>query len=146
MDAAKDASNDPTHNHIPHGTQSFSSIPSSSASAPSHSSSSTTHTTHHNHLSNSAAPVIGVEHWEQRRRQWTQSHRPYDPDGKAGESFRNHAALKEVEPVHYDAIYQSLVAGRRFAKPVPLDFITTILIHGWKKEGLWPTDDGKPPG
>ncbi|KAI8846106.1 hypothetical protein BC829DRAFT_445595 [Chytridium lagenaria] len=76
----------------------------------------------------STLPTIGLENWEHRRRQWTQNHRPYNPESRAGEGFRDHAALREVEPVHYDAIYQSLVLGRRFAKPVPLDFITTVLV------------------
>lgn len=30
--------------------------------------------------------------------------------------------------------------GRRFVKPVPLSFVTTILIYGWKRDGI-----GKEP-
>jgi hypothetical protein len=71
---------------------------------------------------------IGLSHWEQRRAQWTRGHKPYDPETSASESYQSNPALKEVEPCHFDAIYQSLVDGRRFAKPVPLSFITTILV------------------
>ncbi|KAI9208832.1 uncharacterized protein BJ171DRAFT_577183 [Polychytrium aggregatum] len=41
-----------------------------------------------------------------------------------------------ITPAHYDTIYHSLMEQRRFARPVPLNFITAVLIHGWKREGL----------
>lgn len=34
----------------------------------------------------------------------------------------------EVSTCHYDAIYASLINGRRFSRPVPLDFVTQVLV------------------
>nr|KAJ3420016.1 NudC domain-containing protein 1 [Polyrhizophydium stewartii] len=84
--------------------------------------------------------AIGAGHWEQQRQAWRASHRPYDPQAAASQAFRSHPALVDVNETHYEAVYQSLITGRRFTQGVPLSFVTTILIHGWRKEGMVPMD------
>ncbi|TPX59841.1 hypothetical protein PhCBS80983_g02253 [Powellomyces hirtus] len=92
--------------------------------------------------SETAAPTritTGLSHWEQRRAAWIQGHKPYtqNPAPAADDWCKDNPALAEVDSTHFDAIYRSLVDGRRFAKAVPLPFVVAVLVHGWKKEGLW---------
>jgi hypothetical protein len=76
------------------------------------------------------ASTIGLSNWNATRARWTSGHAPYNPNADASADFRQVPGLAEVEECHYDAIYNSLVSGRRFVKPVPLNFITTILVSG----------------
>ncbi|KAI9091800.1 hypothetical protein DFS34DRAFT_313985 [Phlyctochytrium arcticum] len=86
----------------------------------------------------SASETTGLSAWEARRASWTKGHKPYSPHPPpAPDWFKSNPALADVDESHFDAIYKSLVDGRRFAKPVPLPFVVSVLIHGWKKEGLW---------
>jgi hypothetical protein len=48
--------------------------------------------------------------------------------------------LKDVQYDHLDSIYDSILQGRRFLKPMPLGFITQVLVHGWRREKLVPRD------
>lgn len=98
---------------------------------------------------------VGILNWESRRTEWN---RKTTPDGFENEFQSRHASLDEVTPNHYDAVYTSLVtAQRKFTKwalcstprllvsdrffsllrPMPLSFVTAVLVHGWKKEGLF---------
>ncbi|KAI8819365.1 uncharacterized protein EV422DRAFT_109460 [Fimicolochytrium jonesii] len=88
----------------------------------------------------------GLSFWEQRRAAWVCGHKPYPEEeaDKAKEAKEEHCdwaskspVLSEVQPGHMDAIYKSMVEGRRFARPVPLPFVVAVLVDGWKKEGLW---------
>ncbi|KAI8811502.1 hypothetical protein BJ742DRAFT_769422 [Cladochytrium replicatum] len=79
---------------------------------------------------------IGYLHWLSQREKWTEGHTPYDPY-TTQPSYKSNPALAQVDETHFDAIYDGLVNGRRFAKPVPLAFVSTVLVHGWKREGLW---------
>ncbi|KAI8614247.1 hypothetical protein BC830DRAFT_1128455 [Chytriomyces sp. MP71] len=80
----------------------------------------------------------GLAHWERSRQQWTQGHKPYNPDADCFRDYKRNPDLEKIDVhAHFNGIYDSVVLGRRFAKPVPLNFITAVLIHGWKREGLW---------
>ncbi|TPX30142.1 hypothetical protein SmJEL517_g06223 [Synchytrium microbalum] len=106
------------------------------------------HNDHHMHdphttqpAINDGAPQMGLSHWEQQRNHWRRNHQEYNEN--SFESFRSHPALEAVEEAHYETIFSSIVHNqRRFARPVPLDFVTTVLVHGWKAEGLFTP----PPG
>ncbi|TPX39912.1 hypothetical protein SeLEV6574_g06924 [Synchytrium endobioticum] len=93
----------------------------------------------------SGAIPSGLQHWQRQRDTWTRAHKKYDVH--AFESFRSHPALAEVDPSHYDAVCASLVQNlRRFARPVPLDFVTTVLVHDWRKKGLFTPPPDYQPG
>ncbi|KND00512.1 uncharacterized protein SPPG_04824 [Spizellomyces punctatus DAOM BR117] len=95
-------------------------------------------TTSHPASSSASSSTTGLSQWEQTRAQWTRGHRPYSPNPPpAPDWYKSNPALADVDVTHFDAIYKSLVEGRRFAKPVPLPFVVAVLIHGWKVEGLW---------
>lgn len=83
---------------------------------------------------------IGEPHWHRIRSSWTQNHTPYSPKFIAEISYRKHAALRDVQPGHFDTIYSSLVAGRKFQKGMPLSFVMLVIVHGWRREGLVPLD------
>ncbi|KAI9011245.1 hypothetical protein BC832DRAFT_590488 [Gaertneriomyces semiglobifer] len=98
---------------------------------------------------------VGVSTWERRRAEWTRGHQPYAATASLSSTdrFKNNPSLAEVNVSHYDAIYRSLMEGRRFANPVPLPFVVAVLINGWKREGLWDPSTGigsnlggPPPG
>ncbi|KAI8929460.1 hypothetical protein BC831DRAFT_443700 [Entophlyctis helioformis] len=91
-------------------------------------------------LQQADAGHIGLTHWEQQRAQWAAGHRPYNAGLASAEAFKSHPNLFDVDDSHYTAIYTSLVNGRRFSKTVPLSFVITILIHGWRQDGLVPPD------
>ncbi|KAI8826202.1 uncharacterized protein EV422DRAFT_503503 [Fimicolochytrium jonesii] len=84
-------------------------------------------------------PTPGLPFWEQRRAAWTANHTPYteNPAPVTDQWIRDNPALADVDATAYDAIYAALVEGRRFARRTPLPFVTSVLVHGWKKEGLW---------
>ncbi|KAJ3402061.1 hypothetical protein CcCBS67573_g05175 [Chytriomyces confervae] len=86
----------------------------------------------------------GLPHWEDARRTWTRGHKPYDPNADCYKDYKRHTAVEKVDPVHFNGVYDSIVNGRRFSKPVPLNFITAVLIHGWKREGLWEAPVAEP--
>ncbi|KAJ3167943.1 hypothetical protein HDU88_001890 [Geranomyces variabilis] len=87
----------------------------------------------------SPSSARGLPLWEQRRAQWIAGHKPYSQNTRAATDqwAKDNPALVDVDQSHFDAIYKSMVDGRRFAKPVPLPFVVAVLVHGWKKEGLW---------
>ncbi|KAJ3161764.1 hypothetical protein HDU86_006535 [Geranomyces michiganensis] len=91
------------------------------------------------HSSPSPCPTRGLPLWEQRRAEWIAGHKPYSQNTRAATDqwAKDNPALVDVDQSHFDAIYKSMVDGRRFAKPVPLPFVVAVLVHGWKKEGLW---------
>ncbi|KAJ3286460.1 hypothetical protein HDU79_006463 [Rhizoclosmatium sp. JEL0117] len=79
----------------------------------------------------------GLSHWESTRREWTKGHAPYSETGDCQRDYKAHPSVSKVHPSQFNDVYENLVNGRRFQKPVPLTFITAVLISGWKKEGLW---------
>ncbi|KAJ3340116.1 hypothetical protein HDU93_007341 [Gonapodya sp. JEL0774] len=88
-------------------------------------------------------PLTGLAHWEMQRAVWKQGHVPYDPHASAGMDYKRHDFLADVELSHFDAIYNSLVqAQRKFTRPMPLDFVSAVLVHGWRKEGLFASVSG----
>ncbi|KXS11664.1 hypothetical protein M427DRAFT_60521 [Gonapodya prolifera JEL478] len=79
----------------------------------------------------------GVSHWERQRVAWTRGHVPFNTEGGETNTYKQNAVLADVDVTHFDPIYNSLVqVQRRFARPMPLGFVTTVLQHGWRKEGL----------
>ncbi|KAJ3095986.1 hypothetical protein HK100_005675 [Physocladia obscura] len=90
--------------------------------------------------------VHGVNDWALRRALWTRGHAAYDNAADCTRDYKRHASVASIGPAQFDAVYANLVQGRRFSKPVPLSFIIGVLVllqshdlvmHGWKKEGLW---------
>ena len=77
-------------------------------------------------LSLQEAAEIGLGHWERQRACWTIGHHPYK---STVHDYNSHPALKDVNESHFDAIYNSLVSGRRFTQPVPLSFVVKILVN-----------------
>ena len=80
--------------------------------------------------------VIGFEHWQKVRGDWTQNHTRYDSKFNAELEYKKNDDLMDVEKGHFDTIYHSLVTGRKFQKPMPLSFVMLVIIHGWRREGL----------
>ncbi|KAF9976069.1 hypothetical protein BGZ73_009167 [Actinomortierella ambigua] len=79
-------------------------------------------------------PNIGLAYWNKRRDEWT--------GGKwhAVESQnKDNPLLKSFEmSARHLAIYKSLVDDKRpLSKPIPLPLVVSVLISGWKSEGLW---------
>jgi hypothetical protein len=84
----------------------------------------------------SGEKLIGLDHWNAVRAQFTQNHKSYNPHFDAAVSYKDNPLLSDVEPGHFDTIYQSMVTGRRFQNNVPLSFVMLVIRHGWRKEGL----------
>ncbi|KAJ3084456.1 hypothetical protein HK100_009291, partial [Physocladia obscura] len=70
----------------------------------------------------------GVDDWALRRALWTRGHAAYDDAADCTRDYKRHAAVASVGPAQFDAVYANLVQGRRFSKPVPLSFITAVLV------------------
>ncbi|KAI9347361.1 hypothetical protein BDR26DRAFT_75419 [Obelidium mucronatum] len=92
----------------------------------------------------SSSSLEGLDHWTATRTQWTQGHKPYDTLADCCKDYKRHESVSNVESAQFEGVYNNLVNGRRFARPVPLTFITAVLIHGWKKEGLWAPPPPEP--
>ncbi|KAI9026261.1 hypothetical protein DFJ74DRAFT_704741 [Hyaloraphidium curvatum] len=85
-----------------------------------------------------AKPDVGIDHWNRRRAEWTKNHAPPELPPPQGPPSSRYPFLDEITPQHFDSVYSSLVtAQRRFTRPMPLDFVTAVLVHGWKREGLF---------
>ena len=88
------------------------------------------------HIQQEKDLIIGAGHWEEKRSQWTLKHTAYNPKSNPFEDFKKCPSLctfthsADVDESHFDAIYQSLISGRKFSSGVPLSFVTVILIHG----------------
>ena len=52
--------------------------------------------------------VFGLSHWEATRLAWTAGHRSYDPELDISQ-YKQHPELSDIEPEHFDAIFNSLV-------------------------------------
>ncbi|KAI8893332.1 hypothetical protein BC833DRAFT_653001 [Globomyces pollinis-pini] len=84
---------------------------------------------------------IGFNHWIQQRNNIIATHtHPYEPLDNTSIKHKKNPLLQDVELYHLDDIYDALMSGRKFIQKVPLSFVTTVLIHGWKKDGLVPVD------
>ncbi|KAI8059179.1 hypothetical protein BC940DRAFT_314212 [Gongronella butleri] len=80
----------------------------------------------------SDTPRWGEEVWKQERQAWTAT----APEGRT--AARPAPLSDDVK----DALYKAHVKERQaFRQPLPLNQAIPILIHGWKKDGLWPSDD-----
>lgn len=68
-----------------------------------------------------------LSRWEIQRREWTMGHKrynqlqtiPYNP---------SHPALKTVQGVALQPIYDCLIACKPLHHPLPLDFVVTVLV------------------
>ncbi|KAG0243798.1 hypothetical protein BGW41_001310 [Actinomortierella wolfii] len=79
-------------------------------------------------------PNVGLAYWNKRREEWTGG-----KWNKVESENRDNPLLKvfEVTSKHV-AIYDSLVyEKRRLHKPIPLPLVVSVLVSGWKSEGLW---------
>ena len=81
---------------------------------------------------------IGASYWECRRKQWIGNQQLIkDDDPPCLHLERNYLKLdhlSDIQPTNFDEIYKQIVFhGRRFTKPVPLEFVVDVLYHGWKK-------------
>ena len=79
---------------------------------------------------------IGLSDWERKRREFTQGHKPYNSKSNAAIEYKSNPLLCDVEQGHFDTIYESIVSGKKFLKPMPLSFVMLVIVHGWRKEGL----------
>ncbi|CAI2161992.1 5061_t:CDS:2 [Funneliformis geosporum] len=87
----------------------------------------------------------GLELWNRRREMWIKG----NIDNSGPSSNRNNPALANITPNNYHSIYDSLVhEKKKLAKPVPLPYVIKILVSGWKRDGVLPSDhpSGHPSG
>lgn len=93
----------------------------------------------------SGSARVGIQHWEERRREWT------TPAGRLG----SQGARSEEPPFDLgdasDAtllyIYRAIVKENKpFKRGVNLLFVLRALKVGWIREGTWPTDYVPAPG
>jgi hypothetical protein len=76
---------------------------------------------------------VGYEHWMELRRNYTQGFKPYNSKFDASIEYKKNQSLKGVEQGHFDTLYDSIVNGRTFQKPVSLSFVMLVILHGWRK-------------
>lgn len=80
---------------------------------------------------------LETNHWDIKRRQWTKGQiHQYDPYQTT--SFNKaHSVIENIEEKDYCGIYDALIAKRNISSPLPLGFVITVLVCGWKRDGLW---------
>ncbi|KAJ2902726.1 hypothetical protein GGI21_004520, partial [Coemansia aciculifera] len=59
----------------------------------------------------------------------------------AGSKLKPRVPRKPLSPQSYSYVYKMLVVERcPLRDPLPLADTISLLVHGWKKTGVWPTD------
>ncbi|CAG8468850.1 1372_t:CDS:2, partial [Acaulospora colombiana] len=83
----------------------------------------------------------GLELWNKRRELWTRgNHDPNSLQSLPSEN-RNNPALANITPLNYNYIYDSLVhEKKKLVKPIPLSYVVTVLVSGWKRDEIWPSE------
>ncbi|CAG8506896.1 6062_t:CDS:2 [Funneliformis caledonium] len=87
----------------------------------------------------------GLTLWNRRREMWIRG----NMENSGPSSNRNNPALANITPNNYHSIYDSLIhEKKKLAKPVPLPYVIKILVSGWKRDGILPSDhpSGPPSG
>nr|CAG8579037.1 7091_t:CDS:2 [Entrophospora candida]CAG8604101.1 259_t:CDS:2 [Entrophospora candida] len=83
----------------------------------------------------------GLEYWNRQRELWTRE----NSDGSGPFSNKNNPALVNFTPKNYNKIYDSLIYGKKkLSKPIPLPYVIKVLVSGWKRDGIWPSDQPSP--
>ncbi|KAG0251718.1 hypothetical protein DFQ27_008582 [Actinomortierella ambigua] len=79
-------------------------------------------------------PNIGLAYWNRRRDEWTGGQwRAVESNNKENPLLKSF----EMSSRHL-AIYKSLIDDKRpLSTPTPLPLVVSVLISGWKSEGLW---------
>lgn len=70
----------------------------------------------------------GNNEFDNQRRQWTRGHKKYNPHLKE-EYNPSHPVLSDVLKYKRQDIYNMLISSQPLSAPIPLDFITTILVN-----------------
>ncbi|KAJ1830672.1 hypothetical protein IWW55_000379 [Coemansia sp. RSA 2706] len=75
---------------------------------------------------------VGLAHWQQQNRQWR--------DGEVDGKTQSRTTPQPLSPRKYDYVFRKLVIDKKQLKrPLPLTDTVPMLIHGWRKTGVWPT-------
>ncbi|CAG8498353.1 4453_t:CDS:2 [Scutellospora calospora] len=79
----------------------------------------------------------GLDIWNKRRELWTRGNQNLSETS----DNRNNPALMNITPNNYNSIYDSLVhEKKKLVKPIPLSYVIKVMVSGWKRDGICPTD------
>ena len=84
--------------------------------------------------SDHVSAAVGYDNWVAKRREWTLGHKLYLKDKKL---IIEDPTLQSMSSESKDIIYENLSKGKKFSVPKPLYFVIEILVHAWKRDGLW---------
>ncbi|SAM08607.1 hypothetical protein [Absidia glauca] len=88
---------------------------------------------------NNTSSAYGLEAWCSRRKEWTTA------DESIVQEKRTSSPALHLNDDQKISTYHSLILERRsFSRPIPLGAVVDIVVHGWKQNGTWPTDEQAP--
>ncbi|ORX73992.1 hypothetical protein DL89DRAFT_7924 [Linderina pennispora] len=92
-------------------------------------------------------PLIGLEHWKAQNARWRAGTKPKGvAEPLTPGSLDGTYSEGRVNPRMYTSIFRGLIVDkRRLKKPLPLRDAIPMLVHGWKRAGVWPTEYTQRP-
>ncbi|KAJ1646358.1 hypothetical protein LPJ64_002157 [Coemansia asiatica] len=97
-------------------------------------------------MTDAESDCVGRLHWIKQNRAWRMPKSDSRTDEGSSSGLRLPKLKQEpIDPKLYNYIFRRLVVDKRALKdPIPLAQAIPILVSGWKRTGVWPSDYPSP--